>query len=168
MKIATISIGLFMAGAVGLLVASWRGDGSPTTSGSSVSAGTSGVTEISFELLAQTVTNDKPPPEFPGQLSALAGKHVRISGFPAPYNEPQKMTELLLLRSPGGCYFCCPPDITAVVFVRRLPKDPPLKLDGQPMAFEGTLHLWRNDLAETNAEHQFLFTLNDASAITER
>ena len=168
MNIAKISIGLVMAGAVGILVASWRSDLSPTSGGGSVSAGTQGVTEIAFELLAKTITNEKPPPEFPTQLSALAGKRVRITGFLAPYNDPRKLSKLLLCRFPSGCFFCNPPNIADVVFVRRVPRDPPIKLDGQSVAFEGTLHLWSNDLAETNTARQFLFTLDDASVFTGR
>ena len=111
--------------------------------------------------------NENPPPVFPRELTLLAGQRVRITGFASPYNDAQKLNKLLLLRSPGsGCFFCNPPDITAVVFVRRRPKSPAVSLDGQPVTMEGTLHLWSSDLAKTNDASQFLFTLDDASAQT--
>lgn len=176
MQITKIVVGVILAGAMGILVASWRSDFSEPSRRRSVPPGATGgadaaagrtpaenAQELSFDLLAQTVLHENPPPEFPTLLRALAGKRVRITGFIAPYNDPQKMTELLLVRSPGGCYFCNPPEINTVVFVRRRPNDPPLDLDGQPMSFEGTLRLWRSDLQDADASRQFLFTLDDAS-----
>ena len=129
---------------------------------------TNNTQELSFDLLAQTVLKERPPPEYPKLLDELVGKRVRITGFITPYNDPQKMAELLLVRSPGGCFYCNPPDVNAVVFVRRLPKGPPLNSDGQPMTFEGTLHLWSDKLKEGDAARQFLFTLDDASAVSTR
>jgi hypothetical protein len=174
MQITKIVVGVILAGAMGIVVASWRSDFSEPSRRRLVPPGAAGVAkavqasaekaqELSFDLLAQTVIHENPPPDFPKALLALAGKRVRITGFIAPYNDPQKMAELLLVQSPGGCYFCNPPEINAVVFVRRRPNDPPLNLDGQPMSFAGTLRLWRSDLKDADESRQFLFTLDDAS-----
>jgi len=121
-QIAKISIGLILAGAMGILVASWRSDFSEASGLGRGPASTNDATvlsrnplkdaqELSFGLLMQTVLGEKPPPEYPGQISVLEGKRVRITGFIAPYNDPRKMTNLLLLGSPTGCYFCNPPEI---------------------------------------------------------
>jgi len=58
--------------------------------------------------------------------------------------------------------------VNAVVFVRRVPNDPPLSQDGYPLTLEGTLHLWSSDLAKTNETRGFLFTLDDASVLNPR
>ena len=179
MQITKIVVGVIMAGAVGIVVFSVRSDFSESPGPRPVPAGTNGAAvvnlkpkeaaqELSFSLLMQTGLDANQHPEYPGQISVLAGKRVRITGFIAPYNDPRKMTKLLLLGSPTGCYFCNPPEINAVVFVRRVPNDPPLSPDGYPYTFEGTLHLCSSDLAETNEMSGFLFILDDAANVSAR
>ena len=120
---------------------------------------------IKFDLLAKATLGDKPPPTFPDELQQLEGKRVRLSGFVAPYDDPEKMQKLLLLAQPGGCAFCNPPDATAVVFVRRDPKDAKLPFSYDPVIVEGTLHLWRAGSKDEEAQ-RFLFTIDDAKATT--
>jgi hypothetical protein len=124
------------------------------------------VPEVSFAQLAATVFNDEPPPVYPESLRKLEGQRIRLTGFVNPYDEPEKLTKLLLLQTPAGCYFCNPPPPTTVVFVRRPPTDPALNYGSDPMAFEGILHLWRADLAEDNEARNFLFILDEAKVVT--
>jgi hypothetical protein len=171
MKITKILIGLILAAAIFVVVSAWwhapsaqSGDNATNDVVSIQSSGEK-VQELSFDLLKQTHENAKPPPTFPNQLRDLEGKRVRITGFITPYDDPQTMTKLIVLKTPGGCFFCNPPNINSVVFVRRRPKDPPIDMDADRMTFEGTLHLWRSDLKQDDDASQFLFTVDDASAI---
>jgi len=120
---------------------------------------------ITFALLAKTTLSDNPPPIFPAELLKLEGKRVRISGFMAPYGDPEKLDKIMLLETPGGCFYCNPPDANAVVFVRRSPKDAELKYDTEPVAFEGTLHLFKTEMKDDDDAKRFLFTIDDAKVV---
>jgi len=170
-------IKLAMAGGLGLLILVWM-DAAPisckprmawvsTANAAEPDTGTNTlkVVSLTFGLLGETVPNDKPPPSFPKKLTAMEGARVRIMGFPLPYNDPENLTKLILIRTPVGCFYCNPPNMNAVVFVRRRPKDSSFKLDGQPVTFEGTLHLWRSDLKEDDDAFQFLFTIDNATVV---
>jgi len=118
---------------------------------------------VKFEQLAKTVTKgDKPV--FPEELRKLDGKRVRLTGFVAPYDDPEKMTKFLLTKAAVGCFFCNPPDENGVVLVRRGAKDKPLKYDSDSISVEGTLHLTGPDAKDEEAQ-QFLFTLDDATVV---
>ena len=118
---------------------------------------------ISFRLLGQTRHGGGSGPIFPEKLKACDGKTVTISGFTAPFDNPQDLSKLLLTPTGGGCYFCAVPNLNAVVLVKR-----PLKRmtwwGGGIVNFEGVLHLARPDTADEEAR-QFLFTLDDARIV---
>ena len=120
---------------------------------------------ITFALLAKTTLSENPPPVYPAELLQLEGRRVRISGFMAPYGDPEKLDKIMLLETPGGCFFCNPPDANAVVFIRRSPKDAALKFDTEPVAFEGTLHLFKAEMKDDDEAKRFLFTMDDANAV---
>ena len=179
MQFTKIAFGLILTGAMGVLVASWRSDFSDpslaqhatraTNASLAAAASVEPAQALTFELLAQTGFKDiNTPPDFPKALQELEGKRVCITGFVAPYNDPNKMTKLLLLQSPTGCFFCNPPEINAVVFVRRVPGDSALSLDNEPVKIEGTLLLWKMDLPKTNETRHFLFTLDRATVLGDR
>ena len=120
---------------------------------------------LSFELLAKTTYSENPPPVFPAELSKLEGQRVRISGFMLPFADTDKFEQLLLVNSVGGCYFCSPPSPTAVVFVRRLATEPPLKFTDDLISFEGVLHLWNSKMKDDDESKSFFFTIDDAKTI---
>ena len=120
---------------------------------------------LSFELLAKTTYSQNPPPIFPEELSKLEGQHVRISGFMLPFADTDKFEQLLLVNSPGGCYFCSAPSPNAVVFVRRLATEPPLKYTDDLISFEGILHLWNSKMKDDDESKSFFFTIDDAKTI---
>ena len=122
---------------------------------------------ITFELLAKTTYGDNPPPVFPAELSKLEGKPVRIAGFMVPYTDTEKFGQLVLVNSPGGCYFCSAPLPTAVVFIRRPATDPPLQFTEELMSFEGVLHLWNGGMKDDDNAKGFFFTLDDARVSTQ-
>ncbi len=130
--------------------------------GGTVTAKELGGTEISFGLLAKTVVNLLPPPKFPPELGQLEGKRIHISGFPIPYDDPEHMKKLMLVSSPGGCFFCSPPAANGIVFVRRAPGDPKLSDDVIMVNVEGTLRLWRAEMKDDDEAKGFLFTIDDA------
>ena len=120
--------------------------------------------EVKFGLLAQAVIKDNALPVFPDGLKKLEGTHVRISGFVMPYDDPKNLQKMILLETPGGCFFCSPPNINTVVFVRCTPQDRPREYSPEPVVVEGTLHLWHADMKEDDEARQFLFTIDDAKA----
>jgi hypothetical protein len=120
---------------------------------------------LTFELLAQTTYSYNPPPSFPAELSKIEGQRVRISGFMLPFADTDKFEQLLLVKLPGGCYFCSAPPPTAVVFIRRLATDPPLQYTEDLISFEGVLHLWNSKMKEDDESKSFFFTIDDAKAI---
>lgn len=117
---------------------------------------------ITFALLEKTVFNNTPPPKFPAELSKLEGKRVRLSGFVTPYDDPENLAKMVLVKSPGGCFFCGPSAATAVVLVRRVPSDPVLKNLTDPVEVEGILHLWRAKMKNDDEAKGFLFTIDEA------
>jgi len=125
-------------------------------------AGETGTPTITFALLEKTVFNNTPPPRFPAELSKLEGKRVRLSGFATPYDDPENLAKMVLVNSPGGCFFCGPPSAAAVVLVRRVPNDPVLKNLAGPVEVEGILHLWRAKMKNDDEARGFLFTIDEA------
>ena len=124
------------------------------------------VTNLTFATLAKTLV--RMPPEFPDELRNLDGRRVRITGFVMPYDDPEKLQKILLVETPGGCFFCSPPSANALLFVRRDPKDGALEIGMDPVAFEGTLHLWHAGMKKGDDARQFLFTLDDARQSTAK
>ena len=120
---------------------------------------------LSFELLAKTTYSANPPPIFTAELSKLEGQRVRISGFMLPFADTNKFEQLLLVNSPGGCYFCSSPLPTAVVFIRRSATDTPLKYTEELISFEGVLHLWNSKIKENDDAKSFFFTIDDAQTM---
>jgi len=123
---------------------------------------------LSFELLEKTEYNDEWVPVFPKELSKMEGKLIRITGFITPYDDPKNLVKLILVKSPGGCFFCSPPPPTDVVFVRQTANDPPLKYSFDPISFEGIFHLRRSDMKEDDEAKGFFFTLDDAKVVTDK
>jgi len=120
---------------------------------------------LDFKLLAKTTYSDNPPPIFPAELSKLEGQHVRISGFMFPFTDTEKFMQLLLVNTPGGCFYCSAPPPTAVVFIRRLATEAPLKYSDDLLSFEGILHLWKSDMKDDDDAKSFFFTIDDAKVI---
>ena len=118
---------------------------------------------ISFELLGQTKYHDETNPIFPENLQNFDGKTVTISGFTAPFNDPQDLSKLLLMPTSGGCFFCAPPNAGAVVLVRRTAKKISWWVGGL-VTFEGILRLTHSNTADEEAR-QFLFTLDEARVV---
>jgi hypothetical protein len=123
---------------------------------------------LTFEMLEKTVFSDTPPPTFPAELSQLEGKRIHITGFAAPYDDPEHLMKMVVLKSPGGCFFCSPPPATAVVFVRRAAGDPSLKNVTDPVDVEGTLLLWRSEMKDDDAAKGFLFTIDEAKVTVKK
>ena len=123
---------------------------------------------LNFELLEKTEYSNEWIPAFPMELSKLEGKRLHITGFIVPYDNPETLSKLMLVKSPGGCFFCMPPLPTDVVFVRRTATDPPLKYSFESTSFEGTLHLWHSEMKEDEEAKGFFFTLDDAKVIVKK
>ena len=126
------------------------------------------VRPITFELLEKTKFSKEMEPVFPAELFDLEGKPVRLSGFMIPYDDPEKLEKLMLVKAPGGCFFCTPPMPNSVVFVRRAANDPPLKFSLDQISFEGTLHLRRPEMKKDDEAKGFFFTIDDAKVITDK
>lgn len=140
---------------------------------------------LGFDLLAKTTVKEPPAPAmkkgvdslrgplphqdsdaertlvFPAGLQQLEGKRVKIEGFVAPYDNPDSMTKMILLRAVVGCFFCNPPNESEVVFVRLSPTEKPINMDNNHLSVEGTLHLL-NSASKDQEAKQFFFTIDDA------
>jgi hypothetical protein len=140
---------------------------------------------LSFDLLAKTTVKEPPAPAmkkgvdslrgpiphedgdgeripaFPADLQQLEGKRVKIEGFVAPYDNPDSMTKMILLRTVVGCFFCNPPKESEVVFVRLSSNEKPINMDNNHLSVEGTLHLL-NAASKDQEAKQFFFTIDEA------
>lgn len=119
---------------------------------------------ISFRLLAETQPDKNGNPIYPEKLLAANGKLVRISGFVAPFNDPQDLSQMVITQGAagGGCFFCAPPSITGVVLVKLATKDE--ISNGAAVTVEGTLHLHLPDAPEVKTT-QFLYILDQSRLV---
>lgn len=113
-------------------------------------------TLINFDLLDEVRPIDliDMTLEFPENLHALEGKHVRLVGFMAPYDSLNDMRRCMIVPSYVGCTFCAPPSLTQVVFVEQAEKtgskypfiEPPSDISGILRLAEGeNLHEGHRD-----------------------
>ena len=122
------------------------------------------VTPLTYEMMAKSVYKEDAPAVFPEELKKLEGKRVRVSGFAAPYDDPDRMSKFLMLKAVLHCFFCNPPGENEVLFVRLSTKEKPPEIDGEKLTVEGTLHLTKADSKDEEAK-QFLFTIDEAKII---
>lgn len=125
------------------------------------------VQPLSFKLLATAKAPDTGPAVFPEDLKKLEGKHVRLTGFIAPYSDPDNMTKFMLTEAAVGCFFCNPPQENGVVFVRLPAKAKPLNWENDTVTVEGVLHLRGHNKKDEEAEG-FLFTVDDAKVVARK
>lgn len=120
---------------------------------------------LAFELLEKTKFSKEMEPVFPAELHHLEGKPVRISGFMIPYDDLEQLVKLILVKTPGGCFFCSPPMPNGIVFVRRSATDPPLKYTLEQISIEGILHLRRSEMKKDDEAKGFFFTIDEAKVV---
>ncbi|MEO5716377.1 MAG: DUF3299 domain-containing protein [Luteolibacter sp.] len=121
-------------------------------------------TPLRYELMDKAVYKEDAPTVFPAELMKLEGKRVRVSGFVVPYDDPEKMSKFLMVKSTNGCFYCNPPGENEVLFIRLSAKEKPPEMDGEKLVVEGTLHL-RNAESKDEEAKQFVFTIDDAKLI---
>ena len=121
-------------------------------------------TPLTYEMMAKSVYKEDAPTVFPEELKKLEGKRVKVSGFPVPYDDPEKMSKFLMLKAVVGCFYCNPPGEDGILFVRLSTKEKPPEMDGEKLTVEGTLHLKKAESKDEEAK-QFLFTIDDAKII---
>ena len=119
---------------------------------------------ISFRLLAETRPDKNGNPIYPEKLLAANGKLVRISGFVAPFNDPQDLSQMVITQGAagGGCFFCAPPGINGVVLV-KLARNEEIS-NGDAVTVEGKMHL---DMPDTSGEAttRFLYVLDQSRLV---
>ncbi len=119
---------------------------------------------LTYEMMAKSVYKEDAPTVFPEVIKKLDGKRVRISGFVVPYDDPEKLSKFIVLKTVVGCFYCNPPGEDEVLFIRLSAKEKPPELDGKKLTVEGTLHL-KNPESKDEEAKQFLFTIDDAKVI---
>ncbi len=127
--------------------------------------------KLSFDLLKKTVIQEAAGEGaeadknrktiYPEDLRKLEGKHVVITGFLAPYDDPDKMTKMMIFQTVVGCFYCNPPAETETVFVRMSAKEKPLRMNSDTVRVEGILHLNHPDTKDEEIK-QFCFTIDEA------
>jgi hypothetical protein len=85
-----------------------------------------------------------------------------------PYDDPEELLKLILVKTPGGCFFCSSPLPNSVVFVRRSATDPPLKFSLKQISVEGILHLRRTEMPKDDEAKGFFFTIDEARVIVDK
>ena len=123
-------------------------------------------TPLTFKELATATHHENAAPAIPAGLKKLDGKKVRLTGFVAPYDNPDSMTKLLITGAALGCFYCNPPQENEVVFVRLHPKAKPVSMDKDTITIEGPLHFMGHDKKDQEAE-QFLFTIDEAKVVSQ-
>jgi hypothetical protein len=113
------------------------------------------VNALPWELLADTVIDNKSRPTFPKYLMELAGREVSLSGFMQPLRQDLDMAVFLLIEYPVGCWYCEMPETTGIVYV-ELAARKTTTLQREPVRVVGRLSLNAND------PESFLFTIRDA------
>ncbi len=118
---------------------------------------------VPFSLLAGTTPDDNGNPLYPEKLWAANGKLVTLTGFAAPFNDPQDLTEWILTQSGGGggCFFCAPPGIAGAVLIRCAGKE--RIAAGDAVTFEGILHLKTPESGD--GKNNFFFTVEQARLV---
>jgi hypothetical protein len=122
---------------------------------------------LNFKELAKVTHQDGSAPVVPEELKKLDGKKVRVTGFIAPYDNPENMTKFMLTEAAVGCFFCNPPEENGVVFVRLAPKAKPLNFESDTVTVEGTLHFMGHNKKDEEAEG-FLFTIDEAKSVAKK
>lgn len=114
-----------------------------------------GVNVLPWEVLAETVLDNRARPTFADYLKQLDGKRVALTGFMQPIGEELEVSSFLLIEYPVGCWFCETPETTGIVFV-ELPRDKSMTLRRSLVKIEGVLKLNDKDPEE------FLYTITGA------
>jgi hypothetical protein len=117
---------------------------------------------IDFELLEQTVPDENYRPVYPGTLSPLDGRTVRIRGFMTPYDDLENLATFMVMGFPTGCNFCAPPAVNQVVLARQPERKGAYPYIDGPIEVTGTLALWTPDSADpAHRDEYFLYIMND-------
>jgi hypothetical protein len=117
---------------------------------------------IDYDLLRSTKVKDKPPPIYGKTLKALDEKQVSIRGFMAPYDDQDSMYQFMLFPFPVGCYFCAPPGITEVLFIRQKKEKGAVFVEG-PIEITGTFKLWTPESEDEAHQQRFLYLIDEAT-----
>jgi len=114
-----------------------------------------GVNELPWPLIQETVLDRKYRPNFPKHLRELDGKEVRLVGFMQPLKAEIDMAIFLFIEYPVGCWFCETPEPTSIVLIEME--------EGQTAKYQrGLLRvIGRLKLNEDNPE-DFLYSIVDA------
>jgi hypothetical protein len=125
------------------------------------------VVPLTFKELAKASHKENTAPVIPEELKKLDGRHVRLTGFVAPYTDPENMAKFMLTEGAVGCFFCNPPEENGVVFVRLPAKAKPIPFESDTLTVEGVLHFMGHNKKDEEAEG-FLFTIDEAKVVGKK
>jgi hypothetical protein len=115
-----------------------------------------GVNNLPWELLAETILDRKHRPTFPRYLKELDGKLVTVTGFMQPVGEDEDESAFLFIQYPVGCWYCEMPELTGILYVELPPKQS-ATFARSLVRVTGRLHLNATDPEE------FLFSISRAT-----
>jgi hypothetical protein len=80
-----------------------------------------GVNNLPWDVLSQTVRDNKFRPTFAQYLKDLNGKQVALNGYMQPLGENSDLAVFMFIEYPVGCWYCEMPDTTGIIYV-EMPK----------------------------------------------
>lgn len=119
---------------------------------------------LGFETMGQAIKGKDGNPVFPQTIMPMEGGPVALIGFMVPYDQLDDMTYCMILPSYVGCYFCEPPSLAQVAFVRQAGRDDKVKKPfiEEPVLVSGTLMLYRDGSDHPGHLSQFLYVIDHA------
>ncbi|HMF20349.1 MAG TPA: tetratricopeptide repeat protein [Gemmataceae bacterium] len=114
-----------------------------------------GVNNLPWDVLGQTVRDSKFRPTFAQYLKDLNGKQVALNGYMQPLGESSDLAAFMFIEYPVGCWYCEMPDTAGIIYV-QMPR-------GKTAAYRRSLVrvVGRLQLNATDPE-DFLYALRQA------
>jgi hypothetical protein len=80
-----------------------------------------GINNLPWDVLGQTVVDSKFRPTFAKYLKDLNGKQVALNGYMQPLGENTDLAAFMFIEYPVGCWYCEMPETTGIIYV-QMPK----------------------------------------------
>lgn len=114
-----------------------------------------GVNELPWSVLAETLVDSKAKATFPKYLRDLDGRQISLAGFMQPIRDDVELSAFLLIEYPVGCWYCETPEMTGLAMI-QMPRNKAATLTRSLIKVTGKLQLNATD------PEDFLFTIKDA------
>ena len=114
-----------------------------------------GVNNLPWDVLSQTVVDRKFRPTFAQYLKDLNGKQVALNGYMQPLGESTDLAAFMFIEYPVGCWYCEMPDTAGIIYV-EMPRGKTVSYRRSLVRVVGRLQLNATD------PEDFLYALRQA------